>query len=59
MKKSIRREKLSVWAGLYGILGRFVYDTNLTGDIYLRMLYESIIPSFELAYNANQPKIEE
>ena len=49
-EKSIRREKLSVWAGLCGngiVIGPFFYDVNLT-ELYLKMLNESIIPSLEL-----------
>ena len=56
MKKAYE-EKSSVCAGLYGngkILGPFFYDRNLTGDLYLRMLNRTIIPSLELACNANQ-----
>ena len=48
MKKNIRREKRSVWAGLCGnvrISGPYFYDKNITGDLYLQMLNESIIPS--------------
>ncbi|KAF2368238.1 Protein of unknown function DUF4817 [Trinorchestia longiramus] len=39
-EKSIRREKLSVWAGLCGsgnVIGPIFYDENLTGEIYLEM----------------------
>ncbi|KAF2366854.1 Protein of unknown function DUF4817 [Trinorchestia longiramus] len=52
-EKSIRSEKLLVWAGLCGngnVIGPFFYDENLTGEIYLEMLNELIIPSLELAY---------
>ena len=57
MKKSTRRQKLSVWAGLCGngnVIGPLFYDENLTGEIYLEMLNELIIPSLELAYPGNK-----
>ena len=56
-EKSLRREKLSVWAGLCGngtVIGPFFYDVNLTGEHYLQMLNESILPSLELAYTRNK-----
>ena len=56
-KKNIRKEKLLVWACLCGngnFIGPLFYDENLTGEIYLEMLNELIIPSLELAYPCNQ-----
>ena len=56
-KKNMRREKLSASAGLCGngnVIGPFFYDKNLTGEIYIEMLNELIIPSLELAYPGNQ-----
>ncbi len=52
-EKSIRREKVSVWAGVCGngnVLGPFFYDATLTGDIYLEMLEDLIIPSIQEVY---------
>ncbi|KAF2350943.1 Protein of unknown function DUF4817 [Trinorchestia longiramus] len=56
-EKSIRREKLSAWAGFYGngnFIGPFFYDENLTEEIYLKMLNELIIRSLKLANPGNQ-----
>jgi hypothetical protein len=58
-ENSLRREKLSVWAGLCGngtVIGPFFYDANLNGEHYLQMLNESILPSLELAYTRNQSR---
>lgn len=55
-EKSIRRDKISVWAGLCGngtVIGPFFYDVNLTGDLYLEMLDELIIPAIQQAYGNN------
>ena len=51
-KKTISREKVSVWMGLSGsghIIGPFFYEGNLNGNTYLQMLNEDVIPRlFEL-----------
>lgn len=41
--------KINVWAGMYGtnIIGPFFYEESLTGDKYLQMLQQQIIPAIE------------
>ena len=50
---SLRREKVSVWAGICGngaVIGPFLYDGALNGDTYNNMLQENIITSIGRAY---------
>ena len=52
-QKNVSREKLSVWAGLCGngqVIGPLFYEGNLTGERYMEMLNNSIIPLMQQAY---------
>ena len=52
-EKSIRREKLSLWAGVCGngcVIGPFFYEGTLTGIKYGEMLEDRILPSIREAY---------
>ena len=52
-EKSIRREKLSLWAGVCGngcAIGPFFYEGTLTGIKYREMFYDRIFPSIPEAY---------
>ena len=48
-------QKLNVWAGICGdqIIGPFFIDGNLTGDRYLQLLQEQIIPSCRALFPNN------
>lgn len=55
-EESMRREKLSVWAGVCGngrIVGPIFYEGALNGDSYNDMLNETIIPSVQQAYGGH------
>ena len=46
-----------MWADLCcngTVLGPFFYDVNLTEELYVQMLNESVLPSLELSYTSNQ-----
>lgn len=52
-EKSIRRDKLSLWAGVCGngrIIGPFFYEGTLTGIKYEEMIDNRILPSIREAY---------
>ena len=40
-------EKLNVWAGIYGnsLVGPFFIPGNLTGELYLELLQDTIVPT--------------
>ena len=50
------REKLSVWAGLFGngsLLGPFFFQRNVNGRKYLEMFNNEILPCLLRIYNLN------
>ena len=52
-EKPISREKISVWMGLTGsglVIGPLFYEGNMTGEKYLTMLNEQIIPQLRIGY---------
>ena len=52
-EKSISREKISVRMGLTGsglVIGPLFYEGNMTGEKYLAMLNEQIIPQLRIGY---------
>ncbi len=52
-EKSISRENISVWMGLTGsglVIGPLFYEGNMTGEKYLAMLNEQIIPQLRIGY---------
>ena len=49
-KVNISREKLTVWIGLCGsgqIIGPFFFERNVTGQIYLQMINNDVVPQLQ------------
>lgn len=50
IEKDFRSPGINVWAGIWsgGIIGPFFIDVNITGDVYLTLLEEKIMPALLL-----------
>ena len=47
---SVARDKLTVWIGLCGngqIIGQFFFERNVTGQVYLQMINNDVVPQLE------------
>ena len=55
-ERNSSREKVNVWAGLCGngtIVGPFFSDVNVTGQVYLNLINEEIIPQVMESFHYN------